>query len=143
MLARMRRRWSALFCSSLAALIGYLWLTLRAISIYEHSRGQEIRLLDMLDVGVLGLTATVALAVAGMITRTRKRWPAALALVGASPIAFAMARSVLLLPLVAYLGVSIVLALAGTLATIASALYLLFASLPPAPDDPIPRARIA
>lgn len=143
MLARMRKRWGALFCSSLAALISYLWLTSRLISIYEGTHGHEVGVRGMLDVGVLGLIATVAIAIAGMITRTRKRWPAAVALVGASPVGLAMVKSVPLVLLAEYLGDSILLAFVATLATLASALYLLFASLPPVPDDLIPTARVA
>jgi Na+-transporting NADH:ubiquinone oxidoreductase subunit NqrB len=122
----MRSRWRFLFCCSLATLIGVTWL----FGGFSAS------------LPLLGLTATAGVAFAAMVSNTRMRWPAALALVGAAPMGQAVYPWLSALP---WLRISEVLRLEAILVALLGALlgaaYLLIVPPPTVPDDRIPRAR--
>jgi hypothetical protein len=127
----MRRRWRYLFLSSLAATICVAWLIIPA----------SISL--AIEFETLGLLATVIIAFAGMVTSTRKRWPAACALLGAAPLGYETVKALPdVLSYFQYLSPLLVLTYVAFLAMIVSACHLLFRPLPPVPADVIPPAQL-
>jgi hypothetical protein len=126
----MRTRWRWLFCSSLAALLGFAWLV-------DH-----FELSHWLHLPVLGLVASAGIAFVCMVTNSHKRWPAALALLCAAPMGESLLSSLSRLPrFLVFLGAPGMLTVVGVLGTLASAGYLLAVPPPPSPDEPIPSAR--
>lgn len=95
-----------------------------------------------LDLPVLGLILTAGVAYAGLMTDTRKRWPAAVALLCAAPMGQGFYQSLSTLPqFLRYAELPGLLMFGGMVGTIASAGYMLVVAPPPLPVDRIPRAR--
>lgn len=128
----MRARWRCLFCCSLGTLVGVTWLA----SNFQSPPSQWFNL------PVLGLILAAGIAFAGMATDTRKRWPAAAALLCAAPMGQGFYQSLSALPLfLRYAEIPGLLMFGGMIGTIASAGYVLAVPPPPPTDDRIPRAR--
>jgi len=125
----MKRRWSVLFWSALAALIGLSWLA--------KSFGV---LVTELGVSLFGMVAATAIAFLAMVKGFRQKWPAATVLVCAAPMALQVFR---LLPdialIIRYFGPPFAVIILGTIATVASAVAIL-TMLPPKPPQPPPVA---
>jgi uncharacterized membrane protein len=128
----MRTRWRILFGCALVALIGFAWLAQRFGSSWS----------SWLNGQLAGLIVTCVIGFLGAATQTRKRWPAAVALVCAAPMAWAvLVPGISLNDLLEYLGAPGALMIGGSAATIAVALYVLVATPPPIPVERIPSAR--
>lgn len=129
----MRTRWRTLFGCALVSLIGIVWLTQR----YGWSWSRPI------GVDLVGLIGTCGIGFIGAVTQTRKRWPAAVALVCAAPMGTAILSVGTSLPrLILYLGVPGLFMIGGAAATCSVALYVLLATPPRPPVDRIPPARL-
>jgi hypothetical protein len=129
----MRNRWRNLFCCSLTALIGVAWLAESFSSSWSM----------WLNAQILGMIATTGFAFGGVVTATRRRWPAAAALVCAAPMGQALYGALSTLPSVLrYTGVPGLLMIAGSASAICIALYILAAAPPKLPDDRLPRAHV-
>ena len=128
----MRNRWRKLFCCSLTALIGNAWLAKSFHSSWEL----------WLNVQILGMIAATGFAFGGVVTDTRKRWPAAAALVCAAPMGQALYSAITMLPsLLRFTGVPGLLMIAGSASAICIAIYILATPPPPVPVERIPTAR--
>jgi len=124
-------RWRALFGSALFALCGVAWL----------ARSLDMSLATWISAQLLGMIAACGFAFGGVVTGTRKRWPAAAALVCASPMGQVLSHFSMLPGLIRMVGVPGVVWIVGCLATIAVAIVILVLPPPPIPFDPIPPAR--
>jgi hypothetical protein len=121
-----------LFGCALIALVGVAWFAQRLGASWSI----------WINVQVIGLIATCGIGFLGAATQTRKRWPAALALVCTAPGAQALLASATSLPsLIRYGGVPAALMIGGSSATIIVAAYLLVSVPRPIPVDRIPPAR--
>jgi hypothetical protein len=128
------RRWRYLFCFAVANLLAVAWFA----AIVDVSL--------WLTVPAIGTIATAAIAFIGMVTASRKRWLAAVALLCIAPMGQILIQTIPSLHLLlssagsarVLLRVLLVLSTTGALA---SAGYLLFVSPPPLPEDRIPIAR--
>jgi hypothetical protein len=120
-----------MFCS-LAALIGNAWLAERFDSSW----------VSWLNIQILGMIAAAGLAFGAVVTDTRKRWPAAAALVCLAPMGQALSGVVVMLPsILRFTGMAGLLTIGGSVGAICVAIYILVTAPPPVPTDPIPRAR--
>jgi hypothetical protein len=127
-----RGRWTLLFYMAVATLVGVAWLARR----FDSS------LASWINIQMLGMIAASGIAFVAMIRNIRERWPAAVALICAAPMAEMLSRALLDVPwLIQYLGLPGVLMIGGSVATIGVALFILIAKVPPKPSDPIPRAK--
>jgi hypothetical protein len=89
------------------------------------------------------LIAACGIGFLGAVAPTRKRWPAAVAVACAAPMALTMLGLAPRLPrLLSLSGAPGVLMFGGSAATVVVALYLLISTPPPLPDDRIPPARL-
>jgi hypothetical protein len=128
----MRGRWTLLFYMAIAALVGVAWL----------ARSFGGSLTSWINLQMLGMIAASVIAFVAMIRNVRERWPAAVALICAAPMAEMLSRALLDVPwLIGYLGLPGILMIGGSVATIAVAIYILIAKVPPKPSEPIPTAR--
>ncbi|HEU4735147.1 MAG TPA: hypothetical protein VFT22_44955 [Kofleriaceae bacterium] len=128
----MHTRWRNLFCFSILALLGNAWLDL----------GYRWTWASWINAPILGLVATAALAITCVVTSTRKRWPAAVALICLAPVGQSLGHLLFGLPvIVRFLGMSALLMLAGAMGALAVILHILVVPPPPVADPPIPRAR--
>jgi cytochrome bd-type quinol oxidase subunit 2 len=117
---------------SLAALIGNAWL----------AESFESSWVSWLNIQILGMIAATGLAFGAVVTDTRRRWPAAAALVCLAPMGQALLGVVSMLPSILRLtGLAGLLTIAGSVSAICVAIYILVTPPPPIPTDPIPRAR--
>ena len=121
-----------MFGCALGALIGFAWLAQRFDSSWSR----------WLNVQLAGMIIACGIAFLAAATQTRQRWPAAIALGCALPMAWAvLARGISVHDLVEYLGAPGALMIGGSAATVAAALYVLCAPPPAIPVDRIPPAR--
>jgi cytochrome bd-type quinol oxidase subunit 2 len=128
----MRIRWRTLFCFSLLALLGNVWLN----ASFHWS------LASWVNAPILGLLAAAGVALAAAITDTRKRWPAAVALVCLAPFGQFLYHVISELPsILRFLGMPGVLILTGSAGALCMAIHILVVAPAPAPIDPLPRAR--
>jgi hypothetical protein len=119
---------------SLVALAGNAWLAESFHSSWE----------SWLNIQILGMIAAAGFGFGGVVTDTRKRWPAAAALVCAAPMGQALYSVVSVLPsILRFTGVAGLSIIAGSVSAICVAIYILVAPPPPVPDERIPRARSA
>jgi hypothetical protein len=117
---------------SLVALSGNAWLAER----FHASWG------SWLNVQILGMIAAAGLGFGGVVTATRKRWPAAAALVCAAPMGQALYSAVSMLPaILRFTGLAGLTMIAGSASAIGIAIYILVVPPPPVPEERIPRAR--
>lgn len=134
MLRVVQRRWRWLFGFALVCLTGVAWL----------ARTFQSSVFDWFNVDVLGMIGCAVIGLAGAITRSRKRWPAVIAVVCAAPLAASTLRMLGFFPrLVTELGPAVVLMFVGSLVTAGWALYLAVTPPPPERSEPIPPARVA
>ncbi|MBC7975920.1 MAG: hypothetical protein H7138_13190 [Myxococcales bacterium] len=127
-------RWRLLFGCSLVPLIGLTWI------------GQRLGLSQdvWLAAPTLGLIAACLLGLGGAVTGTRKRWPAAVALLCSAPMVVMLAGMAPRLPrFVGLTGVPGVMCLAGSFATAVAACAIVFLAPPRSPFDRIPPARLS
>lgn len=130
----MRTRWRLLFWCSLGALIGVAWL----------AKDFHMSLRSWANLQLIGMIAACGFAFGAMVKDTRERWPAAAALVCAAPMGQQWYRVFFVLPdVLRFLGLPGLMMIAGSVGTLGVALYILAVRPPPAPEDPIPRARSA
>jgi hypothetical protein len=128
----MRIRWRNLFVCSLVALIGNAWLAERLETSWEI----------WLNIQILGMVAASGIGFGGLVTSTRKRWPAAAALVCTAPMGQALFSSAALLPsFLRSTGLPGLMMIAGSIGSIGVAIYILVVAPPPIPHEPLPRAR--
>jgi hypothetical protein len=128
----MRTRWRTLLACSLVSLAGNAWLA----ESFHTSRE------SWLNVQILGMIAVAGLAFGGVVTDTRKRWPAAAALVCAAPMGQALYSVIGMLPSVLRItGVAGLAIIGGSVSAICVAIYILVTPPPQIPDERIPRAR--
>jgi hypothetical protein len=126
----MRSRWKWLLACSITALAGMLWFASQ----------RHVRWDAWLGAQLAGLAACVAIGGVVLERDVRVKWPAALALVCASPLADTIHGALSsLLPLISWFGLPIVLIVAGGAGTVALALAILIA---PATEPRLARARV-
>ncbi|HSD87973.1 MAG TPA: hypothetical protein VLB44_10685 [Kofleriaceae bacterium] len=126
----MKRRWSVLFWSSLASLIGLSWLA--------SSFG--IGLSTLISGALVGMVIATALAFIAMVKDLDRKWPAAVALICAGPMAIEVLKAVPdVAMIIRFLGAPFALIMLGTIATVASAVAILTMA-PPKPPEPPPVA---
>jgi hypothetical protein len=128
-------RWKFLASSSLASVVGISWLLLR-----EGAPASAWASIEMIG---MALCAGIGLFAFGR--RYPKKWPAAVALVGAAP----MAQNVLLnfplsMELVIHFGAAYLMFIAGSVAAVVAAVLILASRPPPPPADHevVARARV-
>jgi hypothetical protein len=128
----MRTRWRTLFACALLSLIGVAWLAQRFDASWS----------SWLNVQLAGQIGACLIGLLGAVTNTRARWPAALALICAAPMAHAMLIAGASIPeLIRYTGAAGVLMVGGSCATVAVAIFVLVSAPPPIPVERIPPAR--
>ncbi len=128
----MRARWRALFCCSLASLIGLAWL----------ADSLDVSLASWMNPQQIGMIAVAAIGFGGMVTKTRSRWPAGVALLCATPMGLGLYHTLSFLPgFIQTTHVPGVLLIFGAFSAIAVAVYTLVVPSPPLPDASVPRAR--
>lgn len=130
----MKVRWTILFYSTLAALIGVSWL----------AHNFHISLISLVSASILGMLVGCGVAFYAMVKNVPEKWPAAIVLVCASPMALDTLQWIDDMPLLFRLvGFSIVLMGLGAVATAATAVAIL-ALKPPAPprEPPVAPARV-
>jgi hypothetical protein len=128
----MRTRWRNLFCCSLVALIGNAWL----------AESFHTSWVSWLNVQILGMVAATGFGFGGVVTSTRKRWPAAAALVCAAPMGEALYSALSAMPsILRFIGVAGLTMIAGSVGAIVMAIYILVVAPPLIPEERIPRAR--
>jgi len=129
----LQKRWMGLAFSTMLSLAGMLWSALRY--------GPEVLTQEIVLVAGLVIATGVALVALGR--RSQSRWPAAVVLICAAPIAQPMLRVGTLLSLAwvdaRELAIGIVLAV-GSIATVVTAFTILFAKRPSQAPDPVARA---
>src|SRR6185295_11684081 len=84
----MHTRWRLLFFSALSALIGVAWL----------AEAFHMSMLRWLNVQLLGMILAAIVSFAALVTNTRRRWPAAVALICAGPMAQGLYHALKILP---------------------------------------------
>ena len=128
----MRARWRLLFWISLLALIALSWTAQRL----------GVPTLGLVTVPFIGMVAAAVIAFAAMVTSAADRRAAGAVLVCALPMALDLVRALWTLGYFwRQVGFPAVLFVAGSVATIAMAAYILIAPAPkPPPDEPIARA---
>jgi hypothetical protein len=129
----MKRRWAILFWCSLSTLIGLSWMAAQfGASIW-----------GMLNAALVGMIAAAAIAFFAMQNATHAKWPAALVLLCAAPMAIQMLNiGDYVRVLVDFYGISAILLLGGTLATAVAALWILVTPLAAPPEPSIAPARV-
>jgi hypothetical protein len=129
----MKRRWSLLFWLSLSPLIGLSW--------FASTIG--VGTTQFVDWRTVGMIAATVVAFVAMTRKIEDKWPAVTALVASVPFGFQALRVLPdLVMLVRTFGFSLAVMVAGSLATIACAIWIL-AAPPPAPrPPPIAPARV-
>jgi hypothetical protein len=130
----MRTRWRNLFCFSLLALLGNLWLNASFHWSWD----------SWTNAPILGLVAAAGLAIGAAVTDTRKRWPAAVALVCLAPFGqflYSVISESEVSAILRFIGMPGVLIIAGSAGALCIAIHILVVPPPPPPIDPIPRAR--
>ena len=128
----MRNRWRNLFCCSLTSLIGVAWLA----DSFDSSWA------NWLNLQILGMIVATGFAFGAVVTDTRKRWPAAAALVCAAPMGQALYSAITTLPsILRFTGVPGLLMIAGSASAICVAIYILVAPPPLLPEPRLPPAR--
>jgi len=126
-------RWQLLFWAALLSLVGVSWLA--------HDWG--ISLWSWLNVQLVGMIGASGFAFFALATRARVKWPAAAALVCASPMTVEMLRAATAIaPILAELGLPGILIVIGPLLTTTTAIWILVRSVPPPREDRIARAEI-
>ena len=130
----MKPRWTVLFWCVLATLIGFAWLAARF----------GLNLTSLMNVGLFGMIAGSILSFIAMTKAMRVKWPAAITLACAGPMALDVLRSLPDLPMfISYIGIPGVLVFGGTIATVTVAVVILAMPIPhPPKDDPVPAARV-
>lgn len=129
----MKPRWTVLFYSSLATLIGVAWLT----------RSFGLGYSFWLNVGLVGMILATGCAFYALIRGVRQKWPAAAVLILAAPMGIDMMKSLRYVPeMIRWVGLSPVLMVLGTLSTLVTAIAILAMKTPPIPHDPVAPARV-
>lgn len=130
----MKRRWSVLFWSALASLIGLSW--------FASSFGVGITAL--ISASLVGMVAATVIAFYAMVREIRAKWPAAVVLACAGPMAINVLQSLPdLAMLIKIIGMSFALIAFGTIATVAASVRILTRPLPqPPPPPPVAPARV-
>jgi hypothetical protein len=130
------KRWSILFWSALSSLVGMSWL----------ARSFGVPLSALVSAALLGMIGACTVAFFAMIRKVPYKWPAAVALVLAGPMALEFIRTLPQIPdILHYFGFSFpfLLVLAGTAVTVVSAIVILAAQPPTPPPPPqVPSARV-
>ena len=122
-----KRRWTVLFYSALASLVGLSWL----------AKSLDISITSFVGVAVLGMLAATGTAFAAMIRNIREKWPAAVVLTCSGPMVLDAIQWIDDLPyIVRYFGPSFGLMTAGALATAVTAIYILVSQPPRPPPGP-------
>lgn len=130
----MKLRWTVLFYSTLAALIGMSWIA--------HTL--DISLFSLMTASLLGMLAACVVAFFAMVKNIPEKWPAAIVLVCASPMALDVLKWIgNLAVFVRYVGPSILLVAGGAIGTAVVSISIL-ALKPPAPprEPPVAPARV-
>jgi hypothetical protein len=123
----MKLRWTILFYSTLAALAGVSWIA--------HSL--DIGLRSLMTASLVGMIAACGVAFFAMIRAVPDKWPAAIVLVCASPMALDVVQWIDDLGVMfRFLGPSIVLMTAGAVATAVASVAILVAKPPAPPRQP-------
>jgi hypothetical protein len=119
------KRWGRLAFSTALSLAGLAWFCV--------TFGVQLPL------QLAGLVVATIVAVVARARRSERRWPAAIALVCAAPMAQLVLRPEGLWTMLVFHG-STALVLVGSAATVVTALIILFAARPPPTPDPVARA---
>ncbi len=125
----MQKRWLRLAFSTVFSLVAVFWIA----ASYDG-----FELLRSLAVQIGGLMAATVIALVGLYARVPRRWPAAIVLVAAAPMAQLVLR-VEVIRVAFRLDAPSTLLVLGLASTVIAALAILFVKLPAA-DDPLARA---
>lgn len=124
-----QERWLKLAFSTMFSIAGLVW---------TMTRYADLAALGAYVLQVLGLLAGTGVAIGAMVRRTTRRWPAAVVLVCAAPMAQLVLRFDMLRAALHFLAPVVMLAL-GSIGTLAVGLIILVTPQP-TPRDPIARA---
>lgn len=123
----MKLRWTILFYSTLAALIGMSWIA--------HSL--NISLLSLITMSLLGMLLGCGVAFFAMIRDVHDKWPAAIILICAGPMALDVLKWIGdLAVFVRYVGPSILLVAGGAVGTAVASVSILVLKPPTPPRQP-------
>jgi hypothetical protein len=120
-----QRRWLRLAFGTLCSLLGVFW---------EAMRYRELDIVWLLAIQIGGLAIGCGIAMVAVVKRTPRRWPAAVVLVCAAPMAQLVLRPVVISALYRLDQASMLMVL-GSIITVIGALIILFAKPPPAAGD--------
>ncbi|HET7503248.1 MAG TPA: hypothetical protein VFK02_19645 [Kofleriaceae bacterium] len=129
----MRTRWRNLFCFLVLAPLGSV-----ATSLSYHGW----RWKDWFNAPIIGLLCATGIALAALLTDTRKRWPAGIAIVCLAPIVQSLYYLIRVMDstFVRY-ELREVLFFTGVAGALITAIHILVAPPLAVPDDRLPRAR--
>jgi hypothetical protein len=122
-----QNRWLRLAFGCVCSLVGVFWLVLRY---------REVEILGLLAIQVAGLVIGCGIAMWAVVKRSPRRWPAAVVLVCAAPMAQLVLRPIILEDL-SELDKSALLMVLGSLITVIGAVVILLAKSPTPPADPV------
>jgi hypothetical protein len=127
---RVQKRWFRIVVAAAVAVIGVGVLAVRFGGWF---------VVGDLALQIAGLLVTIAIALIAGFRRTRRRWPAAIALLGTAPMAeLVIGRDAL--PALLEIGGSIAMLVFGVVGTVIAALIVMLAPPVQAPADPVARA---
>jgi hypothetical protein len=108
------------------------------------ARSFGISLTALVGISLIGMVAASAVAFFAMIKDIRQKWPAAVVLVCAGPMALDVLRSLPdVVVAIRYLGISFGVSVAGTIATVGMAISIVAKPIPdPPPSPPVAPARV-
>ena len=123
----MKLRWTLLFYSTLAALIGVSWI----------AHNLTINLFSMMTVSVIGMLAGCGVAFYAMTKNVPEKWPAAIVLVCASPMALDVFQWIGdVAVLIRFMGLPILVMALGAIATATASTAILVMKPPTPPREP-------